>query len=1567
MSLSRLQQLKRACCHVVCGTHRGTGYLVAPDWVATCAHVVRAASTGEDIEVRFGERPLAAVVIACDEQADCALLKVADAVVDRTPLPLALGARAREPWTAYGFAQRVVAAGIQGLMLSGEIRDPGAIDESGAPMLVLYCDEAAAGMGARVQGCSGSPVLIAGAVVGHLRRISPEDTEDLSPRAEYGHIFACPAERVAALRPRELPLLSSPSQPLDSPSARAAPGSSNAAIQSLTARVAGTGGTYGARLSNLFSEYLEAEGGQPVPFGGRQDELRELYNWLDDPERPSRLLLLAPAGRGKTALLIRWSAQLLHWDDLYVLMYPVSARFSTNLASVTFGALASALASLHDEAAPSITCSSDVTRALVTMYLQRPLPAGRRLLVILDGVDEAADWHVAADLVPWNLPPGVKVLVAAREQAAEAARTDWLHELAWVLPRDAECMTLSQLRLADVAELVASTGMTCGLPAPPADYGTHLHRLSEGDPLVLQLYLKDLLRGWQSGEQRAWVELPANIPGLGGYFAAWWQSQRRLWGCRQPLKERAAQAVLNLLSCALGPLSKADLLRLAPAEAALTSWALGEVLDDLRRFVIGDDYARGYVFSHPRLAAWFYELMSVHERRIWEERYLSHGKQLLAAVQEGGALPERLSNYFIEHYGAHLERAKVRLEEYRPLLSSAWYKTRQTHDPTLAGFVHDVDRAWRAAATPLEDGTTPVYFSDELRCALILAGVASISRDVTPAVLGALVEKRVWSPTQALLFARRWRPSPGPLAALAPQLNLAAVLQALAPRLSDEQILEVLSWGCNSASSYEAVGILRALLPYLRGSLFDVAVARALAIGLDHRRAEALRMLLTGAPAAQRSSLAAAALAATREIADDAARASALTELIPELPSEYLETAREIIDGLRRRPWYPSAPLGRLALRLSEPARSQAQRAALLPLLAAMKDKTLALDWHIPRRLAEVVAFLPASLLRVARRAIKAVGNEALKSELLDVLSAASSAKPSVPLNSMAMAALVCETGPYDPALHQLGRQIANAAQLPVEQRRTLWQRVRTITDIGDRALCMSRLLPYLPEPEQGMQELLAELPSICRDADPRQRPLILETLAPHLPADALSQVLVDLHLIDDAPQRLAAVAALLPYVGMPQRTELVSASLAAVLCIPDGEARIRAALSLLPCASAQQLQGTLRWLLPAIQTLSSYRREEGYSGDGLHISLVPGLGEAEAKFELPTIRSELLCQLIPYLPGALRIPLLRDLLTLEAPGLELKGWPEQTGWSLEQTTLVSRIEILAPYIPVDMQAETLATIDALPYVPSRVTALAAMSPFVPHLEGVLAEAVAAVRVQGEESFHLESHLADVVKLLPDIPLRSQLASEIATSLALVSEPSWADILAPIAAHLSDQDKTRLWALIEEFGFGQERAESMAALAPHMPTPEKPRAIQAAIDSLRALPDILEDPGEVPPDFEGGYLREQARLFRSSRQGLSALAAHLSDEMLSEQILQGLDFEPELVLPALARAVAARSQQTGHTIYHQALRALADAPRDVMLTAVRHLAPLIAAHGGAEEAARCARVILDLHDKTPAC
>jgi hypothetical protein len=61
---------------------------------------------------------------------------------------------------------------------------------------------------------------------------------------------------------------------------------------------------YAARVKNFLAEYLGSLR-YPVPFGGRVKDFESLDAWIADQEAPPYLLLAAPAGRGKSALLLR--------------------------------------------------------------------------------------------------------------------------------------------------------------------------------------------------------------------------------------------------------------------------------------------------------------------------------------------------------------------------------------------------------------------------------------------------------------------------------------------------------------------------------------------------------------------------------------------------------------------------------------------------------------------------------------------------------------------------------------------------------------------------------------------------------------------------------------------------------------------------------------------------------------------------------------------------------------------------------------------------------------------------------------------------------------------------------------------------------------------------------------------------------------------------------------------------------------------------------------------------------------------------------------------------------------
>ncbi|WP_447599806.1 TRAFs-binding domain-containing protein [Nitrospira sp. Nam80] len=186
--------LKAACARIVAGTSKGSGYLVGRDRVATCAHVVKPVGVGGTASVAFSSAELVATVLKLDEAADAALLALPRPLNDITPLQLAGSVDRKAPWEGYGFPELTKG---EGLPLEGAVMDPESKDDQSAPVLLLRSEQVAAGEGASLHGFSGSPVLVDGMVVGHLKRYIKDRESPLRPA--YGYVYATPSRAVLQL------------------------------------------------------------------------------------------------------------------------------------------------------------------------------------------------------------------------------------------------------------------------------------------------------------------------------------------------------------------------------------------------------------------------------------------------------------------------------------------------------------------------------------------------------------------------------------------------------------------------------------------------------------------------------------------------------------------------------------------------------------------------------------------------------------------------------------------------------------------------------------------------------------------------------------------------------------------------------------------------------------------------------------------------------------------------------------------------------------------------------------------------------------------------------------------------------------------------------------------------------------------------------------------------------------------------------------------------------------------------------------------------------------------------
>jgi hypothetical protein len=197
-----------------------------------------------------------------------------------------------------------------------------------------------------------------------------------------------------------------------------------------------------------------------VPFGGRDAELLGLDRWLDDERVHPVLLWVAPAGRGKSALLVEWLERLHARNDpaLKIIFVPISIRFGTSLETTALPALADRLARALGEPPPDAR-TIDLSR--IADYLRQKPREGQRLLVVIDGLDEAAQWELTAAHLPRE-PERLRIVLSAREKPNDAAGEAWLRQLG--LPRG--CLRLLGLLSRDGLRDVLRE---MGLPAGPAE------------------------------------------------------------------------------------------------------------------------------------------------------------------------------------------------------------------------------------------------------------------------------------------------------------------------------------------------------------------------------------------------------------------------------------------------------------------------------------------------------------------------------------------------------------------------------------------------------------------------------------------------------------------------------------------------------------------------------------------------------------------------------------------------------------------------------------------------------------------------------------------------------------------------------------------------------------------------------------------------------------------------------------------------------------------------------------------------------------------------------------------
>jgi hypothetical protein len=530
-------------------------------------------------------------------------------------------------------------------------------------------------------------------------------------------------------------------------------------LQALDLPASGVSTDFGASIREFLSLYAPSATTSDI-FGGRERDLAQLTEWLENETAAPYRLILGSAGRGKSMLLVRWAISIAAVADLDVVFIPISIRCQTNTASAVLQALVSRLARLFGDQPSLIGVTPTVLCDLARGYLQKQRPSGRRTLLILDGLDEAVDKDVFRGLLPTNPPRSLRVVLAARPQAALGTEEDgWRAQLGFgvLAPRARRALLhvepLDRLNAEHIHAIVVPVVSGIIETTFVSQTADELFRLSDGEPFILALYLQRLVDTCPHDGAIMLGRLRNLEPGLGACLRDWWNEQSTLW-TEERVDEQAAVAVLAILAVAHGPMAVDEIQ--AVVGLPLSGYAIRGALIHLNRFVIATSGGQRVTVFHERLAEFVTTvLISKADLEALEQRFVDW---ILTAASPTEDVGKPVPEYVLRHTGSHLHGRVVDLGRLTPLLSrtraNAWLKLEGNH----SGFIEDVNgivhRAMEIYRTSNHQDSRSRAFLTAVDAALVRSSAISVAESLPHALLPVLVCDRIWTSAQALAYVR---------------------------------------------------------------------------------------------------------------------------------------------------------------------------------------------------------------------------------------------------------------------------------------------------------------------------------------------------------------------------------------------------------------------------------------------------------------------------------------------------------------------------------------------------------------------------------------------------------------------------------------------------------------------------------------------------------------------------------------------------------------------------------------------------------------------------------------------
>ena len=1335
-------------------------------------------------------------------------------------------------------------------------------------------------------------------------------------------------------------------------------------------------------------------------FAGREWLRDEVEAFLNIHDR-GYLIIEAKAGLGKTAFLA-WLVKEKNFIHHFVESAPGQEGINQGLKNLAAQLILTYKLS-PDELIPDAASKPDYIYELLGKAAKNR-DVNEKIVLVVDALDEAGTPPNKNVLgLPDVLPEGVFFIVSQRPVYVTL-------NIAASIP----CQTLridadSNENLKDMHSFLEGAATWSGVARALRDGGytseqfiEKLMMKSQGIWIYLYFVIHEIVRG-----ERSPLNLEALPEGLTQYYIDYWSR----W--RDGKEDNWYEFYLPMLSSLATAQEAIPFERLIEwAEVSTTSMPkkdqLQTILDEKwSPFLIVSDESKGerYRFYHATVRDFFlgkveHENLSSAQKAFVTglaratrerhkkiaERYLTAWGSLERGLPKLGILEEIDEGYGLRYLTAHLE-ASGQVAKLHRLLAletgrghNLWYETKDAKNDVF-GYISDVMRAWHNAEDSYHTENVVLDRQNiglQIRYALILASINSLSRNIPPNLLLSLMENGIWSPAKGLAYTRQvpdlakrskiltllypFFIKNGMNSALKEALDAARKIQNVSTRaktffqiassLSEPQKTKVLNEALEIARDISDVSIrslvISQIAPLLSEPQKTEVLNEILEIAGDISDVGIrMRALLRVAPLLsepQKTEVLNEALEIARDISDVSIRSLVISQIAPllsepqktEVLNEILEIAGDISDvGIRMRALLRVAPL------LSEPQKTEVLNETLeiardisdvgirmkalfrvAPLLSEpQKTEVLNETLEIARDISDVGIRMKA-LFRIAPLSSEPQKTEVLN-ETLEI--AREISNKSTRTKALSKVALLFPEPQKTEVLNEALEVAGN------------------ISDDEPRSCVISQIAPLLPNPQRAL-EVAREIPHRIHRAN------ALLGIAPNLPKpekiEMLQEVLDIAREIQDAAALALALSRTALLLPEPQRTEVLNKVLNEATKIENMASRANVLVQIAPLLSNPQ-----RALEVAREIPTRMHRANALSG------IAPNLPEhqkavvlQEAIFVAKKIydlqhRSWVLSQIAPFIPDP-------------HDGLEVARYIPIEWYRLRA------ISQITPKLPGPEKTEELRNLlksaRQIRNKRARAKALYQIAPLlhIPWKNWVLEEALGAAReIQDKDT--RENAFYRITLLLS----KPQRALEIAREIS--NKDVHANALSQIASLLSEPQKTEV--LNEALEIAREisnkgvHANALSQIASLLSEPQKTEVLNEALKVARDIPDIgirinalyqialfISNPQkalEIAREISNKGTRAKA---------LSQIASLLSESQKTEVLNEAFEVARELqeeelrekILSEIVPLLLKQDSSIYNSLWLPTLRLISYRARKSLLSDLSSLIPLVFKLGG---------------------